>query len=101
MVASCQAWGCRESHSLTYTAFSRATRLSDIGISIGGLTRERITESIQKGNIMTPRIVEKTRLRGLVALRGLVVALRGLAAATEQELRVPIDPQDPILGSDH
>ena len=62
-----------KSHGLTYTAFSRATRLSDIGI-VGGLTREWIMEKIQNGKGTEPRIKEERRLRKL-------------AATTEQEIR--------------
>jgi hypothetical protein len=61
-----------KSHGLTYTAFSRVTRLSDIGI-IGGLTRERIMEKIENGKGMKIRIKEEKRLRLL-------------AEKTEQEL---------------
>jgi hypothetical protein len=49
-----------KSHGLTYTAFSRATRLLDIGI-IGGLTRERIMGKIQNGKGMKIRIDEEKR----------------------------------------
>jgi hypothetical protein len=49
-------------HGLTYTAFSRATVLTNIGI-IGGLTRERLCEKILMHAKMKPRKIEDQRLK--------------------------------------
>ena len=51
-------------HGLTYTAFSRATILSNIGI-VGGLSCERLCKKIQSNKKMEPRKAEDQRLKAL------------------------------------
>ena len=51
-------------HGLTYTAFSRVTRFSNLGIT-GGLTFERFTSKIKNHAKVAPRRREETRLRNL------------------------------------
>ena len=51
-------------HGLTYTAFSRATVLTNIGI-IGSLTCERLCEKILSHAKMEPRKIEDQRLKHL------------------------------------
>ena len=46
---------------LSYVAFSRATRFSDIGID-GGITYERLTTKISGHAKMKDRLAEETRL---------------------------------------
>ena len=53
-------------HGLSYTAFSRVTRLFNFGI-IGGLTLERFTSKIKNQAKVAPRRVEESRLRTLAA----------------------------------
>jgi hypothetical protein len=53
-------------HGLTYVAFSRASRLSLIGIR-GGFSKERFTSKIKNHAKMKPRIKEETRLRALAS----------------------------------
>jgi hypothetical protein len=47
-------------NGLTYTGFSRATKLSNIGI-IGGLSLERFTKKIRNHKKMKPRREEERR----------------------------------------
>ena len=49
-------------HGLTYTAFSRVTRFSDIGIA-DGFTAERLTPKIRKNKKVKPRILEERKLK--------------------------------------
>ena len=51
-------------HGLTYTAFSRATRLRNLGID-GGFYFDRFTSKIKNHKKMAPRILEEKRLREL------------------------------------
>ena len=48
-------------HGLTYTAFSRVTRASDIGID-GGFPRNRLLEKVKKQRLMKERIKEEKRM---------------------------------------
>ena len=48
-------------HRLTYTAFSRVTRASDIGID-GGFPRNRLLEKVKKQRLMKERIKEEKRM---------------------------------------
>ena len=52
-------------HGLTYTAFSRATRLTDIRL-LNGITRNRLTIKIANQAKMEPRKKEERRLDRLV-----------------------------------
>ena len=47
-------------HGLTYTAFSRVTRFSDIGIA-DGFTAERLTSKIRKNKKVKPRMMEERK----------------------------------------
>ena len=49
-------------HGLTYTAFSRVKRFSDIGIA-GGITAERLTSKIRRNKKVQPRILEERKLK--------------------------------------
>jgi len=51
-------------HGLTYTGFSRVTKLINIAIA-GGLSFERLTYTIRKGGKMKRRIKEEQRLKRL------------------------------------
>lgn len=51
-------------HGLTYTAFSRVQRFSDIGI-IGGISQDRLCNKIKDLKKTQVRIKEETRLRNL------------------------------------
>ena len=48
-------------HGLTYTAFSRVERASDIGID-GGFPRNRLLEKVKKQRLMKERIKEEKRI---------------------------------------
>lgn len=52
-------------HGLTYTAFSRATVFSNIGL-IDGITRQRLCDKIRDHRKMRPRIEEERRITGMV-----------------------------------
>ena len=49
-------------HGLTYTAFSRATRFSDVGI-YDGVTTARLTDKIRNQGKMESRLKEEVRYR--------------------------------------
>ena len=49
-------------HGLTYTAFSRVTRSSDIGIS-GGFYRKRLTDEVANQKLMKDRLLEERKLK--------------------------------------
>ena len=49
-------------HGLTYTAFSRVTKFSDIGTA-GGFTAERLTSKIRRNKKVKPRILEERKLK--------------------------------------
>ena len=51
-------------HGLTYTAFSRVQRFSDIGIT-GGITFDRLCNKIRNLKKTNIRIREETRLKNL------------------------------------
>jgi ATP-dependent exoDNAse (exonuclease V) alpha subunit len=52
-------------HGLTYTAFSRVTKASDIGI-LGGFPKDRLIDKVAKQAKMKARIREESRLNGIV-----------------------------------
>ena len=51
-------------HGLTYTAFSRATKLSDIGL-VMGICKDRLCRKVRTHKKMAPRIREEKRLNRL------------------------------------
>jgi hypothetical protein len=55
-----------EEHGLSYVAFSRATRLSNIGI-IGGMDGPRLTSAISKLKKVKNRLMEDVRLDSMHA----------------------------------
>ena len=60
-------------HGLTYTAFSRVTRASDIGID-GGFPRNRLLEKVKKQPLMQERLTEER----IIIRRALQPTLRKL-----------------------
>ena len=54
-------------HGLTYTAFSRVKKMSNLGI-LGGLTFNRLTKSVRNQGKMALRMKEEKRLSRLVTL---------------------------------
>jgi hypothetical protein len=52
-------------HGLTYKAFSRATRFSDVGV-YGGVEIARFTQKIPNHSKMEPRLKEERRYDALI-----------------------------------
>ena len=52
-------------HGLTYTAFSRATKFSDVGI-FDGFESTRFTHKIPQQSKMGPRLAEEKRYRKVI-----------------------------------
>ena len=52
-------------HGLTYTAFSRVERASDIGID-GGFPSNRLLEKVKKQRLMKERIKEEKRMDRII-----------------------------------
>lgn len=91
--------GKKESeHGLTYVAFSRARRLSDIGI-VGDFTKTRFINSVRDHKKMKPRQVEEARLRAIaVDTRKAVEAWR-LANLEQAADRMVVDSSGPSSSS--